>query len=693
MAFAEKDAGSGPAAGNSSRLWLAGLCAATALFFLFLEWLHPYYFLEDDNLDSVLPVFAHLYRSLAGEGVIAQFNFHQFLGAPWLGASAALYPPVYLSVWFSKLFSGGPLWGPDVFSFLHMLAGAAGMFFFVRALTENSRAAFLAGLLWALNPFAVIVGVSWYCVWPVAALLPWLHLLAYETVTGAETGRALLLAAARLLLFYSGYGQYFVYAVLLEMVFAGTLLFRIAREKRARALKLYGISLALTAALSLPLLLPTLAQMRVSYARSAALAYEQFSSLSYRFSLWLLGLVWPFSDLHSLPPRLRAALAPHEVFADRFTPYFSHLGYAALFLLAVFFRGVRERLRRDAAALPLLVCAAVALLWAAGFFDRVVYLVPILNRFRWHFKLGVIANFYLITLACCALPALLDRFSGKGRRIVFAALLAVTAADFGALYTRDIGRGFVQRSEPKPSAEPLAGALVSGRIFSLGYVSGRDFAPASLGFNYATLWGLYHFAGYDPFVSKSNFEAACGLNYISAYCGPLRPNAVEYFRRWGVRWYVVKESETARYGPALGAYGIMPRFEEPRRTVYEDARALPLVYWRDTGKADGIEYKILTNRIVLETERAKPDELAVNFLYNPFFAAAIDARRVAVETDKHKGMFISVPPGRHKAVLEYSDPYFTIGLWLSGIFLLLAVLIWHYFAARHRVGAGSPPPK
>src|SRR5659263_672398 len=65
--------------------WQMGLVFTLLLFFVIIEIRHPYMFLQDDNRDLGLPNFVHAYRSLMN-GEIALFNFHQYLGTPFMGS-------------------------------------------------------------------------------------------------------------------------------------------------------------------------------------------------------------------------------------------------------------------------------------------------------------------------------------------------------------------------------------------------------------------------------------------------------------------------------------------------------------------------------------------------------------------------------------------------------------------------------
>jgi hypothetical protein len=302
--------------------------------------------------------------------------------------------------------------------------------------------------------------------------------------------------------------------------------------------------------------------------------------------------------------------------------------------------------------------------------------LPLINRFRWTFKLGILADFYIFAFAAWGVELWL-RKTGNGRRtaVMLALLVAFTAADMGLLYSRKYQRGFAAHEIANPISEPLKNELSGGRIFSLGYVQGKDYDPSGIFFNYATLWGLYHIGGYDAFLLKANSEAALSLAYDSAYCGELKPSLLRYLRLWGIQWYVVKKSAVGKYGPALQRYGMVPRFAEARRVVFYDPQAKPLVFDSSTGKS--LSFAPAPDRLVIKTASAKESTVVAAFLYNPFLAASVDGgAAVAAEETRYKQIAMRVPAGKHTVELIYRNPYIKRGTVWGGAGLAVLLLAW-----------------
>jgi len=655
---------------NKNRLrgaaWLAGLILLVAAFYLILEHFSPYYFLEDDNRDCTLPMFVHYFRGLAAGGP-AFFNFHQYLGNPSIAASPVFYPPLYASVWLSRMFSGDVMWSMDIFAFLHAALAACGMYLFARRMGAERAVSFWAGALWAMNGFVMFVAPSWWIALPVFAWAGWLHFLLLRLMDKPSLGNAVMLAGARLILFYSGYPQYVAYEFILESVFAlallygrsGTALPDAAPGRVWEFARAFAFSAALAAVCALPLALPTLHQMSLSRDRGQPFSYGELAWLKYRADMWLWGLVWPFTDTRAIKTHFIYERFARAGFASWVIPYTAHISYvaqAALILLAARWRQARG----NPLVTALAVCAALSLLWGAGALNWLVYFTPLLNRLRWTFKMGIFVNFYLIALAAWGMRGGLGKRSGW----IFALAMALTLADMGAMYARNFQHSFITHDVPNPITEPLRDKLSSGRLFSLGYVAGRDSDPGGIVFNYATLWGLYHFAGYDAFVLKANYDAAQKLTYLSSYCGVIHPNTIAYFRRWGVNRYVIKKSSAARYGPVLSGYGLSQEFEDSRRVIYSDPKAMPMLFREESGAP--LEFRILPNR--LEFDAASPSGGAViaNFLHNGFFRAEIDGRDCGpAGENKHHQLRLVLAPGRHHAAFVYRNEWFYRGIYLA----------------------------
>ena len=668
------------------------LAAVLVAVLLAIELRTPYYFLQDDNRDMGLPTIVQNWRALQG-GEIAQFNFHQFAGFPYLsnGNSAVLYPFGYAATFVSYAVLGQPSCALDFLVAFHLVIGAIGTFLLLRLITSDPRAAFWGALTYELNSFIIYVSACWAGFSGVAAYFPWMMYFALRLLDGAPRAGAGLLAT-HLLLMYTGYPEGLLHCAVFEfMVFAMVAALRLPsdRTRVAAAGWRYVANWALTSIFSLPLLLPMWHQTTISALRKQALSRGEFLSGAFTGEYWLAGLFNPFSNKHYAGMRIAD-------FLERSMPYLSHIGYIALVLigigLAAFFGKALDVTR----AKYFFICVVGALfsyLWSTNEFAGIMYRFPILNRFRWPFKLQIHTAFFLVGIAALGLAWLLGVLRNKWvARSVFAVATLATLANFLVLYLVLPPRIFRTHQESIPLVEPLREKLGEGRIFSLGYRFEDLRSANSIGYDYATLWDLQSIAGYDPLVPARNAQIALGLNHWASYVGPPALLPIAHLRRWGVRWYIVSNA-APEYPPELLKNGMTPYFHDGNRTVYKDSEASPLVCW-ESGGAAGINYRLTTNTIQADVDSRRDDRLRLRFASNPFFSASIDGHPTVITTDEYSQMSLLVPAGGHRIVVRYRDPYLVLGTLLAAtaavFFAGIALIRRAWFTPREHFEPGAP---
>jgi hypothetical protein len=243
-----------------------------------------------------------------------------------------------------------------------------------------------------------------------------------------------------------------------------------------------------------------------------------------------------------------------------------------------------------------------------------------------------------------------------------------------------------------PLEEPLQNFLSQGRIVSVGHDVIHDgdktmwgHSLSSIGFNYATLWGLYHFGGNDALLPLKNFDATLGCNWRSDFNLPPATTLkfdedvpLEYFRAWGVRWYVVDSSITIDNFDNI-QLSLMDRY----RKILYDSLARPLVYWGDTVRNNGIESTFTTNSVIIRTNRNENAQLVLALLHNPSFAVYIDGKPASYQESTQQQITLDVPLGSHSIRISYVDKSFIIGLYIS-IATILS-LFTYLFIYIHRV--------
>jgi hypothetical protein len=680
-------------------LLLAVLGAVLAL----LEWRHPYYFLQDDNRTSQLGLFVQYARGLAS-GELPLYDFHQFLGMPsfTVGSVALFYPPVYVAVWLSRALLGHPDATIDLLVALHLAIGLLGMRRLGRHLGLTAAAAAYAALTWPLSSMVVFSASSWWNVVGVVAFLPLTLLLALRLLAVPDAAAVARLVAVRGLLLYLGHVQLFVYATCFEVLcvlLAATAGPQGGARALLRRLAPYGLSLYLGAALALPMVEPLWSYSVHSTERAAPFPFTAFHDGSYSIVAWLQGAVDPWRA----DPDYYAA--PIGYWRERVFPYLSFTGYLTLALLPAL-----PLLRRAPAgrqpARVFVVPLLVAFLWTTGALDRWLYLVPVLNRFRWHFRVNVFVVFFLIVVAALVFTAverrLAPRLGAARLRRLTAAALAVQLAGLVALYTLTPQRTFNHRAmaERPPLREPLAPLFADGRIVALGYRSADPYGTAQVGFDYASLWGLYQYAGYANLVSRQHArhvrDIADPSDRRPSHDGVLKAAAVPIheLRRWAVSWYVVGRDDeepaaTERYERQLARAGLQRVATDVRRTVWRDAHAEPLVALLDGDARQSLAPALSGHSLGVRFAPApRPRRLVAAFLATPGLTAEDgNGRPLPSGPDAIERLVVTVPPGVAAVRIVHHEPELLRGTRHALALYAPVLLGWGWWRLRRRGAA------
>lgn len=679
------------------------LIGVILIFLLMLEIRHPYFFLQDDNRDTYLPNFVHAYRSLAN-GELALYNFHQFSGNPALagGQNGELYPLVYLAVFLSNIFFGHVFATIDILVIIYLMLGGAGVFFLIDFLANDRRAAFFAGIAWPLSSFVVYGSNSWNIIAALAAYFPWMIYFSLRTFENRRLRWFALGIVARLSLFYVGHIQYFVYAVIFEF-FVGisyALYVSTSGAKRKNATRFILEFLAgymIVFLLALPLLWPMWNYTSHSAFRDDKLSIVKFIQLFYPIDQLLLSLVFPFK-----------AISPPLWGRDLNFSSISHIGYIPIILIGT---GIYLKFKHKAAPLsvngtrfavfvrPLLL----ALIWATvPFFSILLYFVPVVNRFRWPFKIAFFLDFFLVILAALTLAYLLKnfRFFARNSIPIILGLIIIQLFNYGLLYMATPYKDFGgHHADTIPLQEPFKEELSEGRIVAVGfdvwkqadYGTTPENTSPTLGFNYATLWGLDYFAGYDILISDDKRTATLDMN-IRAIWSLNKAVPVVQFRDAGVSWYIIPQSKYEKYAKELAPYGIVKKYEDSYRALMFDPFAKPMVYWLDDG-APIKDVHETVNTIRVGTDDADGGRIVFNYSYSEFFIASVDGIPTEVSRFGINNFAIEVGPGKHKILIEYQDPYFIKGLKIAAatlIMLIAMVVIRAVIGDRRRTRTRIP---
>lgn len=698
---------------------------------LVVEYRYPYFFTQDDNRNYGIPVLIYNFKSLLN-GEIAFYNFHQILGTPTFSAisSATLYPMQYIGSIISFILFKHYFAVIDIMSIINLIIAALGAFYLLKFLKLNNPSAFLGSVTWALNSFIVYVSDSWGIMSGIAAFLPWIIYYSLKLLENFSFKSLIILVILRVLLLSVGHPQFYIYSIMFEILTVlGIEFFKIISQQnnlknssKSKKIKMkkenpfksifvktkyYILSYLITIITSLPFILSWWNHMQNSVSRSSSLDWNWFRERNFNILDWLQGIFYPFSN------------SGHTDLKNSYLNLqnLSHIGYLAIFFIIACFiiilfrnKSVVMDMRNNIIVFSIL--ALISFLWTTGYLDFLIYRLPILNRFREPFRINYIVIFYLIIISSFGFDLIFFKstegkvtkqiFKSDPKILIVFCLIAINVLNFLLLYTLSPHRNFGMVADRIPLEEPLKDKINSGRIVTVGFnmfVPNQEMYPPkvfnsslSLAQNYPTLWGLYHFSGYEPLMLKSNSEAVLGLDrpgFTPYLIDQYKGIPIDYFRKWGVKWYIVPKDI---YLP--DDFGLNLKFTDNIRNVYLDPKAVPFFFWEKNQSDSGITFNINSNSIDLNTNNVESDRLNINFVYNPFFNAEIDGKKTLLDRNKDNQMTLFVPEGEHIIKIKYVDPYFITGCYLTLSFIFIFVIIYvfrrvklfHKYVGKQTVG-------
>jgi len=660
------------------------LSLLTLIMLVVMEARYPYFFLQDDNRTYHLPYYVHNLKALLG-GELPLFNFNQYLGTPVSFLSAQFYPLNYLAMLLSRVFLGHYFGAMEFIAAIHLMVAAVGFYRFSRRFGLEELSCCFGAIAWTFSPFVITVGNSWIHTLGYAAYLPWILSFSIRQIDGFNGKNFLLLLLFRLLTILLGFPQSVLYMATFDLLLV-TMLY-IAREKKCSRQELilsYCGNYLLLLVVSLPFLLQLFREAALSFNRKNVLSWEEYTLYSYRIVDWLNGLLIPFHD------------NGNHLFGE--LNLVSHVGYVTVFfVLAALCIGKKSKYRREILIFALL--ALFSFLWSADIIiTKIFYYLPLFNKLRYPFKLQFFTGFFLVILAAFGfnfIAAWLREKCRSGAMIILCTILFLHGLNFLALYTLLPQRMLSNHLDKPPFTEPLKERMTDGRIVSAGpdvVWDGERVVPGNtvptLGYNFAMLWGVQQFGGYEALLSERNFTAAMGLVNNSIFnVAPdtaLDFNAdvpLEYLRKWGVKWYVIN-----REIPLAGTDGLELVHSDRYRNVLHDPAGKPLVYWAEGLNSSVPEFRFRANSVEIATHGGGEGLLTINVLYHPFFRGYLDGKEVPVAETEAGQISIVVPAGYHRIRLEYVDATFRKGLLVSMTFMLSAAILWGVIRSKKTSG-------
>ena len=538
-----------------------GILLFAVVWFTGIESLFPRYFLWDDNAAFFLPSILFNEETLRTEHVVPIINFFQFAGWNHLDAvhNGVLYPPNYLAAWIAGNIFHSPLWTIDIIAALHMISGMLGMYAWLRLLKTSPRYAAAGALLYLTLPFSTILARSWIFVAYAHCFIPLCFALLEWNAQRTSALRNAFYIIVKSLFVFCGYIQYVVYLSVFELLYCFLRSKSIDWKIQSwRVLLTYAAMNIMICILSLPLLLPMAEATLLSAARSSPLPLFEALNGSIDPVQTLLAQFYIFYGGH--------------LFVESSRMMF--LGGSILLFTWGIFR--THPLPRYIRTMVILFIAALALSTPLHFF---LSIFPIINRFRWPFKMFLFAGFFFVT--ACA-QALSD--TEKNRKIgklpllllcffsILSQALMVSTRPYSAYTLQSVHN-------------PFANQQGNFRTASTGTLSMRSlpkYMETFPAYNVPTLWKLPILGGYDPLVSRTHKTISSSSHNSGIIDRDHLAELAMHLSQWSVRYLVsagplpeeiIKKMmlrRTSSVGPAI---------------VYENPDAYPIAAFTETPRS------------------------------------------------------------------------------------------------------------
>lgn len=654
--------------------WIALGLATVAVALAMLEWIEPFYFVQDDNFANGLPQTVLGFRSII-RGEFPGLNPCQLMGVPGAGDGSFFYPPNFLAYGLARWGLGNEYYMLDVLAAIHLMAGFLASFAAARTAGLRPALAFVLGISFTLSGYVLLVGRGWPFVIATVVWLPLLFCVMERWLQGRVGWRWLLTAALAIGgFYYIGFPQYWFYGMLLLGFTAAVAV--ICGRVAARQL-IWPVAASL---LGLALILPVLT-VQLEFARGMA---EKTANAGMGFEQGLLATLAPFPLTHAagfmgLPANREQVLETQWYYAGTFLMACAFLSMGLL---------LAYRCRRAWLGQHPWTAAAIVSLWlglgAEGMLWTVIGNLPVIRAVNHHpHRLMPFFVFFSLIAGGIFLERLLRRTAGRKWEYLIAAATAALM-----LYHVSLSRNslwcYGDRPYPElpreiaecvlPSQNPLA-----GRVWWYG-----PFRASLPGFSYMlplslpSAYGAYGFGGYDPV-----FEARPETR---AFQAKFDASPAEASRAYGIRWVLVanpdyykkereywqaacqsdwclgfSDSSWPRYQEAsLPAAKLRVRREEV--SLYELPDANPMAFDRAAPQAPlPIEFHGWGTAVEVPGQGQRT--VVVNMVVRPWLRAACGKQPLEFSSDEWGRMEIRVPGGVTRVQVFYDLP------WRKGIFM------------------------
>ncbi len=656
--------------------FIVSLTVVSFLVFFLFERLNPDFFLYDDNSTQFLPFYKYNWVSLVENHTIPLINFHQYLGQTYLaqGQSGVLYPPVYIAAFLSKLLGGDFFITLDILALIHIIAASISMYCLLRFNELDHKISFVFSLIWVSIPYFIVLSKGWIIMSYFLLYIPLCFLFLLRLLKYCRMRDVLLLSLVNAFFFFQGYIQnvfiYFVFEFLFIILYFRFGLLELYKTKTSffRQLTLYFYSKLIFLLLILPLLLPVLINQKVSAHRSEQLSFLTFM----RFYV-------PLRDFLSSQLFL---FKKNVIFGVDSEIYFSGLFFITIFLVFIFIKkkiDLRIEHRKNTIIFFLLALSALVF---STLFNSVFYIFPLFNSFRWPFKYLAMFFFFQCLFTAILLNAVYLKYK-KFRYLIL--LLCILVFVVNIIMISYKPQNVTARKPFYRNAGEISPYLgkENGRIFTLGKINNKK-RSLYRGELFATFYDEFHFAGYDPLVSKENHTKALGLGQTSNYKGILSPGLLKYLSGWSVKYFIVGKEDKNNESKIIKRLKLV--YFENDILIYENPYSYPLVYYlnRDLRITKAYfnnppKFNFGVNKITVDVGGSPGEYMVLNIIPLKNYQTFVDGKKINIKVNKIKDrLTLKIPKDSDQIVISYFEPYFYYGFIIS-LFTLFVIITLFIF--------------
>ncbi len=659
---------------------VAGIIIVTALFF-YIELLHPYNFLKDDNFTQFLPVILDGMKQLFNGG-FPFLDLHQYTGTKIFesGIYAVLYPITIISYIISHFIFKNDFFLLEIFVLIHIILGFLATYYFL-ANKIKKLVSLCASIAFVFSGYVLIATSFWYYVIPTIVFLP-LMLIFQDKISSSKQDyfKIFLFGITRGVYFYSGNVQYFLFSCMFEALYFILISYQNDWKNFSKNFEKYILSLFITLIIIFPLFLSQLAAVKLSHRDSPGNINYILSASSAPREI-ILGSLFVY-------PIVKGANAFAYAPSSYIHLYYSGTLFSLLFFLGGFYYLKKYKSKSLRNISPLFWLGSLSIILSLGYVGGIYLigvLIPIIKNFSGPFKFTLFTNFFTITFGALILSNIKNINYKKTIHLIillFSLLIlyhiyicSVTSASYyGDNFPLNSTKYDKLKLEGYRSISVFTNSTNNPQLVKFS-TNKKNFAESSyVAHNFASYYNVDHISGYETFNDYLTNEKISigrfGLTNVKLNLTTLKEYGVKYI-------FIPKDSLI--YHTELNNLSI--KYEEDDLLILEMPDPKGYVFYG----SGNIGYKNKNNRIYFSTNFTENQNVTLNFLFKEGYHVKISGVKKEIYQDTFGRMYLQVPAGKHEIVLYYYSKPLIFGIILAIAFTLLVLFFIRYKEKAYQI--------